>query len=277
MGLRMTEASPSRWPLVLLLLAVVMLIPLDRPLFGLPVPWRLVVGALAALGFALLLPRETPARRRRYLALALPLAILVLTPIGTDLAWRPALTLGAAFVSVLILPTLMLRGTGVVTYRFWPERLDPVDIGYTLLSVPLAWGGFALYFGVLSPDVPYNWTLPPQPDDWELLKLFMGINAVGIWDELFFINICFAVLRSLFPFWTANLGQSVIYVSVLYQMAFSGWGPLFIAVLALTQGAMYERSKVLLWVLLVHLIVDYFLFQAIVDAYYPELSVWWHP
>jgi hypothetical protein len=26
----------------------------------------------------------------------------------------------------------------------------------------------------------------------------------------------------------------------------------------------------------VHLIVDYFLFQAIVSAYYPDFSVWWH-
>ncbi len=40
---------------------------------------------------------------------------------------------------------------------------------------------------------------------------------------------------------------------------------------------MYERSRVLLWVLIVHLVVDYFLFQGIVGAHYPELSVWWHP
>ena len=54
-------------------------------------------------------------------------------------------------------------------------------------------------------------------------------------------------------------------------------GPLLVLVLALTQGAMYERSRVLLWVLIVHLVVDYFLFQGIVGAHYPELSVWWHP
>jgi membrane protease YdiL (CAAX protease family) len=104
----------------------------------------------------------------------------------------------------------------------------------------------------------------------------MGINGVGIWDELFFINICFAALRYLFPFRIANPAQAVIYTSVLYDMAFTGWGPVFVAVLALTQGFMYERSKVLIWVLIVHLIVDYFLFQAIVDHYYPDFSVWWH-
>ena len=124
--------------------------------------------------------------------------------------------------------------------------------------------------------MPFNWTLPSEPNGSELFKLFMGINAVGIWDELFFINICYAVMRSLFSYRVANIGQSVIYVSVLYDMAFSGWGPLFILLLALSQGAMYERSKVLLWVLIVHLIVDYFLFQIIVEAYYPALEVWWH-
>ena len=257
--------------------AVALLLPLDRPLFGLSVTARLVLGGAATLGFLALLLRESAARRRRYLALALPLAVLALAPVNTDLSWQHMLTLGGAFVLVLALPSLMLRGEGVVAFRFWPRRLDALDLLYTLISIPLAWGAFALYFGVLSPEVPFNWTLPSEPDGLELFKLFVGINAVGVWDELFFINICFAVLRSLFPFGTANLAQSVIYTSVLYEMAFSGWGPLFVAALALTQGAMFERSRVLLWVLLVHLIVDYFLFQGIVEAYYPDLSVWWHP
>ena len=45
---------------------------------------------------------------------------------------------------------------------------------------------------------------------------------------------------------------------------------LFVLALAITQGAMYERSKVLLWVLLVHLIVDYFLYWQIVTGHYPD-------
>jgi hypothetical protein len=40
---------------------------------------------------------------------------------------------------------------------------------------------------------------------------------------------------------------------------------------------MFERSRVLIYVLAVHLIVDYFLFQEIVEAYYPGFSAWWHP
>jgi hypothetical protein len=263
-------------PLLLLLAATLLLIPLDRQLLGLPVWLRLVLGLLAVIVFALTLARETSERRLKYLALAAPLLILSLAPIDTRLTTGHLLALSLPFVAVLVIPPLMLRRPDIITFKFWPDKLDWLDIIYTLISIPLAWAAFKLYFGLLSPEVPFNWALPAEPDNLELFKLFMGINAVGVWDELFFVNICFAVLRSLFPFRIANPAQAVIYTSILYDMAFSGWGPVFVYALALTQGAMFERSRALLWVLLVHLIADYFLFQAIVSHYYPALAVWWH-
>jgi membrane protease YdiL (CAAX protease family) len=262
--------------LACLLFAVVMLIPIERTVFGLPVLLRLVVGFAAALGFGLLWRLEPLERKRSYTALAVPLAMLVLSPISTNLHSSRMLILGACLASVIVIPPLILRRNDIITFKLWPDKLDWIDIFYTLLSIPLAWGGFKLYFKVFSPEVPYNWLQPTEPNTTELFKLFTGINAVGIWDELFFINICFAILRSLFPFRIANPAQAVIYTSVLYDMAFTGWGPVFVGVLALTQGVMFERSKALIWVLLVHLIVDYFLFQAIVEKYYPNFSVWWH-
>ena len=177
-----------------------------------------------------------------------------------------------------MLPTFILwrRNPRVITFKLFPDEFDWVEVFYTLLAIPLAWGVFQLYFFVLSPEVPFNWSLPPEPQTEPLLRLFSGINAVGIWDELFFINVSYAIIRSLFPYLTANLAQSVIYTTVLWTMAFRGVGPLLVYIFAFTQGAMYERSKSLLWVLIVHLIVDYFLFQAIVTAYYPNFEVWWH-
>lgn len=270
------KPSPSLWPLVFLLLATVLLIPLDRGVFFLSPPLRISLGLAAAAAFIGFVSREPKTRLVRYLGLAAPLLILVLAPIDTNLSWGHIIALGVPFIAVLIIPPLILRRPDIITFKFWPEKLDWVDVAYTLISIPLAWGGFALYFGMLSPEVPFNWVLPPEPDGVELFKLFMGINAVGIWDELFFINICYALIRSLFPYQIANPAQAVIYTVVLYDMAFTGWGPVFIYILALTQGAMFERSKVLIWVLIVHLIVDYFLFQAIVETYYPNLEVWWH-
>ena len=268
-------SKPSLWPLLSLLFTTVMLLPLDRPVLFLPVGIRLVLGLGAALGFGVLLVRENPERRRKYVALAVPIGIMAVAPLDTGLGWRHVLELGAAFVAVLVVPPLILRDK-TISFKLWPERFDRADILYTLSSIPLAWAGLTLYLEVLSPAVRFNWTLPSTPDGAELFKLFMGINAVGVWDELFFINVCFAILRTLFPYRVANPAQAVIYVSVLYDMAFAGWGPLFIALLALSQGAMFERSRILIWVLIVHLIVDYFLFQIIVEAYYPNLSVWWH-
>lgn len=260
------RASPL--PLLGLLPAVVLWIALEAWLWGAPF----------VLLFLLALSRETPPRRRLYLALVAPLLLLSFAPISTDTSARGFGLLGSSFVLALVLPTLILRRTqpNPVTFAFWPKHWERLEIFYVLLAIPLAWAAFRLYFGVLSPEVPFNWSLPPEPDTGELLRLFVGINLVGIWDELFFINIGYAVLRQLFGPRTANLAQAVIYTTVLWTMAFRGAGPLFVYLFALTQGAMYERSRVLLWVLLVHLIVDYFLFQAIVSAYYPNFSVWWH-
>ncbi len=264
----MSKALYKLVPLVSLLAGSVLWLALDAWLWGAP-----FVGM-----FLVSLGRETPYRRKRYLALAASLLVLALAPISTDTSFRGFLLLGGCFTLVLILPTLLLRGEdSPVTFAFRPRHLEPLELLYTLLAVPLAWGVLWLYFGVLSPEVPFNWTLPPEPDTGELLRLFIGINLVGVWDELFFINIGYAVLRQLFGPRTANLAQAVIYTTVLWTMAFRGVGPIFVYLFALTQGAMYERSRVLLWVLVVHLIVDYFLFQRIVSAYYPDFSVWWHP
>lgn len=255
-------------PLVSLLIVVVLWIAFEA--------W--VWGTLFALLFTFALRFESPYRRRRYLALAAAVGMLAVAPISTDTGTQNFLTLGSLFLAAVALPTLILwrERPRPIDFKLLPDRLELLDVCYVLISIPLAWGAFALYFGVLSPEVPFNWTLPAKPDDGALLRLFIGINLVGIWDELFFINVCYAVLRQLFGARTANLAQSVIYTTVLWTMAFGGFGPVFVYFFALTQGAMYERSRALLWVLVVHLIVDYFLFQAIVETYYPGLEVWWH-
>jgi hypothetical protein len=221
-------------------------------------------------------------RQRRFLALGAAVAILAAAPIHTGLEPMHFLTLGLPFAAAIALPTWLLRhdrdeaGEAVIGFRLWPQRLDRVDLLYTALSIPLAWAGVRLYFGLLAPEVPFNWPLPPEPEGGALLRLFVGINGVGIWDELFFVNVGYAVLRTLYPTRQANALQSVLYTTVLFDMAFRGAGWWLVTVFALTQGAMYERSRVLLWVLIAHLVVDYFLFQAIVEAYYPGLEVWWH-
>ena len=114
---------------------------------------------------------------------------------------------------------------------------------------------------------------PAEPDPAIIKRLFAGINLVGIWDELFFVNTAFALLRSLFNFRVANTMQAILYTAVLYDMAFTGCGIFIVFFFAWTQGSMFEKSESLLWVLLVHLIVDYFLVAFIVQAYYPDYGL----
>jgi membrane protease YdiL (CAAX protease family) len=172
-------------------------------------------------------------------------------------------------------PGLLLHRSDprVVVWRILPTRLRWRDLVYVAVSVPLAMGVLHLYFFRINPWLPTHWALPPTPDPAETRRFILGINLVGIWDELFFINTVYGILRSLFPRRLANAAQAVIYTSVLYTMAFTGIGPLVVYLFALTQGSMYEGSRSLLWVLIVHLIVDLFLVGAVLHFYYPGMKV----
>jgi hypothetical protein len=232
-------------------------------------------GALVwSIALVLILRDPEPAFRRRMGVLLGTLAILALAPIHTDTSNRHFLTLGIPFFLVIAGPALVLGRSdpGVIRYRIWPRRFRWIDIVYVILSIPLAYLALELYFVAVSPDVPGHWFLPRVRDTEAVWRLFVGINCVGIWDELFFVNTVFATLRSVFPYRVANAAQAVIYTTVLYRMAFTGMGPWLIYPFALTQGAMFEGSDTLLYVLLVHLIVDAFLFSGILNFHYPGFS-----
>lgn len=215
-----------------------------------------------------------PRFRRRLGVLLGMVAILTVAPINTDTSTGHFMSLGLAFFLVIFMPAVVLGKTdpGVIRYQLLPRKFRWRDIFYVAISIPLSWAAFELYFKVVSPEVPTHWVLPVQPNDEASWRLFIGINSVGIWDELFFVNTVFAVLRSIFPFRVANAGQAVIYTAVLTRMAFTGLGPVLIVIFAWTQGSMFEESENLLYVLLVHLIVDFFLLAAIFDHYYAGYS-----
>ncbi len=246
--------------------ATVLLVPAERYLPG---------AAAWAAALVLALRDPEPAFRRRLGVLLGAIALLAAAPIHTGLDNAHFAALGGFFLAATVVPALVLRRTdpGLLEFRLLPRRLRWQDVVYTALSVPLAWAVIRLYFLHLNPEMPTHWWLPALPDHDHIWRLIVGINCVGIWDELFFINTVYAVLRSLFPARVANAAQAVVYTSVLYDMAFTGAGPAIVYLFALTQGAMYEGSRSLLWVLLVHLIVDFFLVAAILHHYYgPAVS-----
>lgn len=249
--------------LVAACLATVLLVPLEIYIPG-AILWAL------ALLFSLRDPDR--AFRLRMSVLLGAILLLAFAPINTDTSTPHFIELGLYFLAVVILPAAILKryDPGVLDFRFWPQQFRWLDLFYVAISIPLAWGVIELYFFKINPELPTHWPLPQPYDQEAVWRLFAGINCVGIWDELFFVNTVYALLLSLFPRKIANLAQAVVYASVLNDMAFTGVGPLIIYLFALTQGSMYSESKCLLYVLIVHIIVDAFLVAAIIQYHYPE-------
>lgn len=245
--------------------AAVLMIPLEMYPFG---------GVFWIASFYYAMADREAAFRRRMAVLLGCVSLLTAAPIHTDTSNAHILQLGAFFLGVIVLPPLILWrwDREVLSYRFWPRRFRWLDLAYVAISIPLAKVVFEWYFRY-NPDMPTHWLLPAAFDGESVHRLFWGINGVGIWDELFFVNTVYVLLRSMFSFRVANLAQAVVYTAVLYDMAFTGIGPVLVSLFALTQGWMFKESENLLYVLIVHLIVDYFLFSSIVAHYYPLDSV----
>ena len=104
-----------------------------------------------------------------------------------------------------------------------------------------------------------------------MIRLLIGTEALGLWDELFFVLTILAILRQYMPFWWANCIQAILWTLFLYQLSFRSWGPVFIFAFALLQGYIFLRTKSLLYLLSIHLTLDFILFLALVHAHYPEL------
>ena len=239
---------------------------------------QLIIGFifLAVCVFLVATDKEAKLRRRMGVLLAC-VVILGLTDINTSLSNENFLKVGIPFTLVIVLPFLFQRFSGdgnIIRFRFWPRFWRKHDIIYTILSIPLAWlvlKGYAWGNLVLFEDELFrHWEMPEEPNQGMIRRLFIGINMVGIWDELFFVNTAYALLRSLFSYKVANAMQAVLYTAVLFDMAFTGLGIFIVFFFAWTQGNMFEKSESLLWVLIVHLIVDFFLVAFIVQTYYPE-------
>lgn len=265
------ELTPKRKAMLAsFALATVLLIPAHQFVIG---------GIFAALAIWLIATDPETKLRRRMGVLMGCVILLGAIDINPSLSNENFIALTIPFTLVVVVPAIIQRfgDRGIIRYRFWPVHWRKQDVIYTVLSIPLAWVVLKSYeWGnreFFDNELFKQWYMPPEADAGEIRRLFIGINLVGIWDELFFVNTCFAMLRSLFRFRIANAMQAVIYTAVLFDMAFVGCGIFIVFLFAWTQGSMFEKSESLLWVLIVHLIVDYFLVAFIVQAYYPDYGL----
>ncbi len=150
------------------------------------------------------------------------------------------------------------RGGGRWGRLHWSWLVGVLVLGWLILP------GYFISSGVYR-----NWPEVTSPD--LIARLFVGVNAVGIWDELFFICTVFAVLLRHFPVWLANVLQAVVFVSFLWELGYRAWGPLLTIPFALVQGYIFLRTKSLGYVVVVHLLFDAVVFAVLVHAHNPGL------
>jgi membrane protease YdiL (CAAX protease family) len=204
----------------------------------------------------------------RHLALvAAGMVIISLVPLNADLSIQHMVLMGAALALAVLVPWLVSRFVyreRVIKFPVNTGRKWPLSAKLYLIGV-VALGYYILPGYLINTGVYQNW--PDASDPTIFWRLFLGVNAVGIWDELFFICTTFTLLRRHFPDWLANCLQAVIFSSFLWEIGYQAWGPLLTFPFALLQGYTFKLTKSLTYVVSVHLIFDFVLFLALVHAH----------
>jgi len=207
---------------------------------------------------------------RDLLLIASGLGIISIISVAADISYLNIVIMGTVLALAVLVPYLGSRYVFKDHVVRFPIRTGQkwtrLEKGYLVAVVGLGYLILPLYF--IGTGAYKNWPAVSAPD--ELARLFVGVNAVGIWDELFFICTCFALLRRHFPMWQANLLQAVIFTSFLWELGYKGWGPLMTFPFALLQAWTFSKTKSLTYVVCVHLIFDLVVYLVLVHAHNPE-------
>ncbi len=212
-----------------------------------------------------------PSLLRDLSLIAMGLGIVRLIPLAAELDDWAMLRFSLALGGAVAVPYLVSRFLYRDRATGFPWRAGDRwgRLHWSWLAAVLVLGWLVLPFYFISSGVYRNW---PAVDSPELIaRLFVGVGAVGIWDELFFICTVFAVLLRHFPPWLANLMQTVVFVSFLWELGYRAWGPLLTIPFALVQGAIFLRTRSLGYVVTVHLLFDAVVFAVLVHAHNPTL------
>jgi membrane protease YdiL (CAAX protease family) len=202
--------------------------------------------------------------------IAVGLIAMSAVPITTDISTEHMLVMGTAMIVAVGIPYFVSRfvtkdyavrfplRTGQAWTRAEKWYLPAVVvIGYAMIPV------YMIRTGVYN-----NW--PAVNDTDGIVRLFVGTNGLGIWDELFFICTAFTLLRRHLPDWQANLLQAVLFTSFLWELGFHAYAPFFIFPFALLQARLFTITKSLLYIVCVHLLFDFVLFLVLIHAHNRE-------
>ncbi|WP_137845195.1 CPBP family intramembrane glutamic endopeptidase [Microbacterium sp. 2FI] len=203
--------------------------------------------------------------------IAVGLLIVSAIPLKAELddiaIMRFTLVLGAAVAVPYVISRWVYRDHAVRFPWRGGGRWTAFQWGWLAAVLVLGWLILPFYF--ITSGVYMNWPVVDTPD--LILRLFLGVGGVGIWDELFFICTCFALLRRHFRFWQANVLQAVVFVSFLWELGYQAWGPVLTIPFALLMGYIFMRTRSLAYVVTVHLLFDAVVFLVLVHAHNPGM------
>ncbi|MGW9268936.1 CPBP family intramembrane glutamic endopeptidase [Microbacterium sp. K35] len=221
-------------------------------------------------------PEPEDGRRRASLTrdlslIAVGMLIVSVIPLAAELdnlaMLRFTLALGGAVAVPYLISRFVYRDRAISFPWRTGRRWGRLQWGWLVAVLVLGWLILPYYF--ISSGVYQNWPVVDTPD--LIARLFVGVGAVGIWDELFFICTVFALLRRHFPDALANVLQSIVFVSFLWELGYREWGPLLTIPFALLQGFIFLRTHSLAYVVTVHLLFDAVVFAVLVHAHNPGL------
>ncbi|MEV7609391.1 CPBP family intramembrane glutamic endopeptidase [Microbacterium sp. NPDC089320] len=212
-----------------------------------------------------------PSLTRDLSLIAIGMLIVSVIPLAAELdnlaMLRFTLALGGAVAVPYVVSRFVFRDRAISFPWRAHRRWGRLQWGWLVAVLVLGWLILPFYF--ITSGVYQNWPVVDSPD--LIARLFVGVGAVGIWDELFFICTVFALLRRHFPDALANVLQMIVFVSFLWELGYREWGPLLTIPFALLQGFIFMRTHSLAYVVTVHLLFDAVVFGVLVHAHNPGL------
>lgn len=210
-----------------------------------------------------------PSLTRDLSLIAIGLLIVSIIPLAAELdnmaMLRFTLALGGAVAVPYVISRFVFRDRAISFPWRTGKPWGRLQWGWLIAVLVLGWLILPFYF--ITSGVYQNWPVVDSPE--LIARLFVGVGAVGIWDELFFICTVFALLRRHFPDALANVLQMIVFVSFLWELGYREWGPLLTIPFALLQGYIFLRTHSLAYVVSVHLLFDAVVFAVLVHAHNP--------
>lgn len=207
---------------------------------------------------------------RDLILIALPIVGIAQISVVANLEWGNIALMGLVLSAAVAVPYAISRWMFADHAIRFPGRPgDPWSkLEWSWLGAVLVLGWLILPVYFIGSGSYQNWPAVTEPS--EIVRLFFGVGFVGIWDELFFICIVFALLRRHFPFWVANVLQAIVFVSFLWELGYRSWGPVLTIPFALMQAWIFEKSRSVWYVITVHLLFDVVVFLVLVYAHHPD-------